>query len=345
MVPRMPIEPVHGGDPIPLDSPDDVATLVGHLERRDRQPAWLGDHFAYLAGTRPDWFRPYRETVVVDDHLPAWEVSFDDQCVLLAGAPDRCVETLATRLRERWSFHDAMALSAIGTEAARVTIADLVRDGADRDEFADSGIWVPPTGPAESRFTPDRRAVVLEPGDFPGADHPVGLPLADVVRDPASSPVVWHYASLRLSHIPGLPKFPAERAHLVAPASVCMWTLFADVDAGDRYWNEQVDYEDGPEEDYATDDPEFGVGRAVLRRYGPDLVYTNGHIQSTPGVVGTAGGPPIGLYPNPACPSCEKLMFHVATVQNHIREHGDGFRGLYLCEDCEKVAVTASGWN
>jgi hypothetical protein len=83
----------------------------------------------------------------------------------------------------------------------------------------------------------------------------------------------------------------------------------------------------------------------VLRPYGPDLVYSNGHIISTPGVAGTAGGPPIGLYANPACPSCEKLMFHVVTVENYIREHGDGFRSLYLCEDCEKVAVTATGWN
>jgi hypothetical protein len=341
----MPIKPVHGGDPIPLDSPGDVATLVGHLERRDRQPAWLGDHFAFLAGTRPDRFRPFQETVVVDDHLPRWEVSYDDQCVLLAGASDRCVETLAGRLRKRWSFYDAMALAAIGTDAARVVIADLVRGGADREEFESSGVWVPPTGPAELRFTSERRAVLLELGDFPGADNPVGLPLADVVREPASSPVVWHYASLRLSEIPGLPKFGAGRAHLVAPASGCMWTLFADVGTDDRYENEQVDYEDGPDEDYAAGSPEFGVGRAVLRPYGPDLIYTNGHIQSTPGVVGVAGGPPIGLYPNPVCPSCTRLMFHVTTVENYIREHGDGFRSLYLCEDCEKIAVTATGWN
>jgi hypothetical protein len=343
----MPIKPVHDGDPIPLESPDDVAALVGHLERRDRSPAWLGNHFAYLAGTRPDWFRPFQETVVVDDRLPGWEASYDDQCVLLAGASDRCVETLAGRLRERWSFYDATALAAIGTDAARVVIADLVRGGADRDEFESCGVWIPSTGPAELRFTPERRAVVLELGDFPDPENPVGLPVARVVRDPASSPVVWHYASLRLGEIPGLPSFPAERAHLVAPASACMWTLFADVDTDGRYRDEQVEYrdDDDPDEDYATADPDFGVGRVVLRPYGPDLVYSNGHIISTPGVAGTAGGPPIGLYPNPACPSCEKLMFHVVTVENYIREHGDGFRSLYLCEDCEKVAVTATGWN
>nr|BFE76158.1 hypothetical protein GCM10020092_094590 [Actinoplanes digitatis] len=48
-VPAMPIKPLRGGEPIPLDSPDDVAALVGHLSRGDREPAWLGTHFAYLA--------------------------------------------------------------------------------------------------------------------------------------------------------------------------------------------------------------------------------------------------------------------------------------------------------
>ncbi|MBB3094519.1 hypothetical protein FHR83_002171 [Actinoplanes campanulatus] len=344
----MPIKPVHGGDPMPLESPDDVATLVGHLERRDREPAWLGDHFSYLAGTRPDWFRPFQETVIAGNHLPFWEVVYNDACVLLAGASDRCVETLAGRLRDRWSHYDMWALAAIGTDAARVVIADLVRAGGDRQDLEDSGIWVPPTGPAEYRFTSQRRAVVLEPGDFPGADNPVGLPVERIVRDPATTPVVWHYASFRLGQIPGLPPFPAERAHLVAPASACLWTVFADIGADGRYLGEEVRFESGdddPDEDYADDAPGFGVGRVVLRPYGPDLIYSNGNVHSSPGVVGTAGGPPIGLYPNPSCPSCKRLMFHALTVETYIREHGDGFRSLYLCEDCHKVASTATGWN
>jgi hypothetical protein len=340
----MPIEPVTGEPPIPVDSPEDVAVLVEHLARGDRDPAWLGDHFAYLAGTRPQWFQPYQEQVV-DGLLERFEVAFDDQCQLLAGAPDACVQTLARRLRDSQDFHDALALSAIGTGAALTAIAEDVRNGGDREIYEDSGIRIPPTGPAEPRFSPHRRAVFLEPGDFPDAEHPVGLPIDRVVADPSSSPVVWHYLSLRLADVPGLPAWPAERAHLAAPASTGRWTVFAESGADGRYHGEQVVDEDEPDDDEFTDEPDFGRGRVLLRPYGPDLVYSNGHVHTTPGLVGTAGGPPIGLYPNPSCPSCKRLMFHAVTVSSMVREHGDGPRSLYLCEDCQTVAMTATGWN
>jgi hypothetical protein len=38
-------------------------------------------------------------------------------------------------------------------------------------------------------------------------------------------------------------------------------------------------------------------------------------------------------------------MFHVATVENHIREYGDGWRSAYICDDCQIVSCTATGWN
>ena len=41
------------------------------------------------------------------------------------------------------------------------------------------------------------------------------------------------------------------------------------------------------------------MAQARLKPYDGDLIYCNGHILATPGVVGTVGGPPIGLYPNP----------------------------------------------
>lgn len=338
----MPIKPVRGGPPIPVDSPADVAVLIEHLARGDRQPEWLGDHFAYLAGTRPEWFRPYQEQVV-DGLLDRFSVALEDQCQLFAGAPDSCVETLARRLRDRRDFDDASALAAIGTPAALTAVAEDVRNGGDRELYEDSGFWIPPTGPAQPRFSPQRRAVFLELGDFPDADHPVGLPVDRVVADPASSPVVWHYLSLRLAGVPGLPSWPAERAHLVAPAATFMWTMFAEAGADGRYHGERVVH-DGEPDDF-IDAPEFSLGRVVLRPYGPDLVYTNLHVHLTPGLVGTAGGPPIGLYPNPACPSCKRLMFHVLTVMNTVREYGHGPRSLYLCEDCHTVAVTATNWN
>ncbi|WP_433789618.1 hypothetical protein [Actinoplanes sp. CA-252034] len=336
----MPIKPVTGEPPIPVDSADDVAVIVEHLARGDRDPRWLGDHFAFLAGTRPEWFRPYQERVVAE-LLDRFEAAFDDQLLLFAGAPDDSVEVLARRLRDGEELHDVLALAAIGTEAARTAIAEAVRGGADRAVYEDTGIWIPTTGPAEYRFSTERRAVFLELGDFPDADHPVGLPIDRVVTG-ASSPVVWHYLSLGLAEVPGLPAWPTGHAHLVAPASIGHWTLFAEPAPDGRYHGEQV-VDDDPDD--FVDAPEFGRGRVVLRPYGADLVYCNGHVHLTPGLVGTAGGPPIGLYPNPSCPSCKRLMFHTITVSSTVREYGDGPRSLYLCEECRTVAVTATGWN
>src|SRR5438034_1001890 len=89
-------------------------------------------------------------------------------------------------------------------------LVDLMRTaGGDRDDYEESGGWVPPTGPAEYRFSPHRRAVfrrwVDDPAEVAAAAHPVGLPLDRVVRDPAHTPVTWHYLSLRLAEVPGLP--------------------------------------------------------------------------------------------------------------------------------------------
>jgi hypothetical protein len=92
---------------------------------------------------------------------------------------------------------------------------DLVRDGADRRSFDDSGIWIPPAGPAERRFTPHRLAVELRPTapELSTVDHPVGSPIAQVVRDERSTNVAWHYVSLRLTGLPGFPEWPPGRVH------------------------------------------------------------------------------------------------------------------------------------
>jgi hypothetical protein len=39
------------------------------------------------------------------------------------------------------------------------------------------------------------------------------------------------------------------------------------------------------------------------------------------------------------------LMFHVATLVDSVRPYGDGFRGLFVCEVCERVACHATSWN
>ncbi|MFC7484520.1 hypothetical protein ACFQX7_37095 [Luedemannella flava] len=81
---------------------------------------------------------------MVAELLDGFDVTYDNLCVLLADAPDGCVEHLARRLRAGWQFQAAWALAAIGTEAALAAVADLVRTGADAREFEDCGIWVPP---------------------------------------------------------------------------------------------------------------------------------------------------------------------------------------------------------
>ena len=91
--------------------------------------------------------------------------------------------------------------------------------------------------------------------------------------------------------------------------------------------------------------PGGGEGAVELRILDDTMTYRNGHIMFTTGATGIAGGPPLGIHPNPNCPSCGKLMFHVVTVEHHIREFGDGWRSGYLCEDCRTVACTGTGWN
>ncbi|GAB4052356.1 hypothetical protein [Catellatospora paridis] len=350
----MPIKTYTGAAAFPVDTADDVTALVELLGRAaidERLRNDLGDHFAFVAGTRPEWFRPHQDAVVTE-FIDGFDVTFDNLCVLFHGAPDRRVEHLERRLRSRWTYQQAWMLAAIGTEAALTAIAGLVRDGADPGkEFEDSGIWTPATGPARCRFTPHRQVVELrtvsDPAELLTADHPVGLPLDQVVRRPEATPAVWHYLSLRLDQVPGMPDLPADRVHLASPKGSVGWTLTTAAGPDGLWHDETVTFDEPPREDETevdNSDPR-GIGVAVLRPYDSDLVYSNGHVLSTPGVVGTAGGPPIGLYPNPHCRSCDRLMFHVVTVQNYIREYGHGWRTLYLCERCQITTCTATNWN
>jgi hypothetical protein len=255
-------------------------------------------------------------------------------------------------------------------------VADVMRAGlaerggsmtiAGRDEFDLVGVWVPPTGPAEYRFSPQRQLVRVEPvtaGELVMVDHPIGLPLDEVLADPHASPVTWHYLSIRLDAVPGLPPWPAPRAHLVGPRAIWDWTLTSRIDTRGRYRDEVVEFEEAEEPDVeeglAEQEAEGGpVAQARLLPYDDNLVYSRGLVEFSPDAagpagaepedrypVGTAGGPPRGVYPNPHCPTCGRLMFHVITVEHHIRDYGDGWRSLFLCEDCHVASVNATGWN
>ncbi|GAB3142856.1 hypothetical protein GCM10027290_18200 [Micromonospora sonneratiae] len=350
----MPIKTYTGTASFPVDTADDVTALVELLSRAavdDKLRNDLGDHFAYVAGVCPEWFRPHQETVITQ-FLDVFDVTFDNLCVLLNGAPATCVERLERRLRNRWSFREAWALAAIGTEPALTAIADLVREGTDPKEFEDSGIWTPSTGPAQYRFSPHRRVVELRsasgPAELVDADHPVGIRLGQIVRHPDSTAIAWHYLSLRLSEVPGMPDWPTDRVHLVSPQGSVGWTLTAALDRDGFWHSEIVTFDEPPEndvEDSVDNDDQGSMGVVVLRPYDDSLTYSNGHVLSTPGIFGTAGGPAIGLYPNPHCRSCDRLMFHVVTVQSQIREYGHGWRSLYLCEECQFTTCTATNWN
>jgi hypothetical protein len=207
------------------------------------------------------------------------------------------------------------------------------------------------------RFTRERRAVRVErfagDADDPEAvPHPVGLPLSTVVADPTQDTIVWHYCSFTLAEMEGLPGLSARRLHLVSPPLNSDWTVFSSLDADGRYADATLmrREETDPEEmaDMRADTrarAEEDRGYLTLLPYDDQLVYCNGHTEHTPGVVGDVGGPPIGLYPNPRCPTCSTLMFHVATVTKDVREYGDGFRSLFVCEDCDLTASHATMWN
>jgi hypothetical protein len=351
----MPIEPVTRMEPLPVETPEDVAALVDLLvpaNADDDLSRGLGDHFSYLAATHPEWFAPYRE-LVLTERLRSFNGNFGDFCILFGGAPDHCVEYLLGKLRDGWSIWSGWALASIGTDAAMTAVADWVRAGGDRSGFEDLGVWVPPTGPARYRFSLQRRAVFRrwldDPAELTTVDNPVGLPLSEIVGDPDRSKITWHYVSLRVDQVPGMPAWPVERVHLVGPRANWGWTLTARFDERGRYFDETVaiDSPDPEDEEYLIHEEQRGGGYGAvdLRPYDADLVYCNGHIQLTPDVVGTAGGPPLGIYANPHCPSCDMLMFHVASIEHHVRDYGDGWRSVFVCEDCQLVTCNATGWN
>jgi hypothetical protein len=361
----MPKDPDNGAARRPT-GPDDVAAMVAELRdvrgnrRFSRQSRELTNRFAYLAGVHPEWFAPFQEAVLTDPELfEGFGPSFADQCVLLREAPDRCVEHLLSVPRDDGEdIEIGWALAAIGTPAALDAVAWHARNGGSREEYEKCGVWIPPTGPAQYRFTPHRRAVFRHPAatmaEVRRSTHPVGLPVDAVARDPDRTAIAWHYLTLSLAEVPGLPDWPVERIHLVGPRHWSEWSLTARFDEHGRYHSEQVvaddeeyaDEEDGGNlDDLLPDDAGDLLGWVELRPYDADLKYDNGHIDLTPGVVGTAGGPPAGIYAAPGCDSCGRLMFHVVSVEHHVRDYGDGRRSLYVCEDCQSVTCAATGWN
>lgn len=364
----MPIKPVMNLLHLPVETEDDVQALLRmprticsepSRSKRESLSRDLGDHFAYLAGVKPELFRPFQGQLVElpDDELKHVGTTFLDLVPLLHGAPDACVDVLVQRLeRNPGVFWVEELLAAIGTPYALAKAANYARAHGKVDLFEHLGLLIPNDGAAEWRFTPRCLAMFTHP--LPdGRDerlleesHPIGLPLPHVLQNPEASAVTWHYVSVTVSQIPGVPSWPGTRLHLVSPRVDCDWTMYFRQDEADRYMREHLVVEEEEddweyteklrESESATDQ-----GYATLRPFDDSLVFCNGHIVMTEGVAGHVGGPPIGLYPNPKCIHCGRLMFHVLSIPNHIREFGTGFRSVYLCERCHVIACTATSWN
>lgn len=302
----------------------------------------------YLSATNPHWFQPYQEAAVttLSKSLP---MDFATACVLLRGTPSSAVTALVDRVAA--DPQDRLAvdlLAATGDEEGLLALADIARL-REIPGLNELGVHVGATGPAVWRFSPRLYAVVV-PGESPPGQNPdgtVSLPLSEVAADPDGS-ITWHYLSLRPDRIVGAPTWPFPLAHLVSPRTY-WYELQGEVDAVGRYVRPHVEVEHGA---FDTGMAEAELDRpspvsASLRQLDADLLYCNGHVHLTPSVVGHAGGPPIGLYPNPVCSGCDVLMFHLTSVRADFdpAEYGDGFRSLFVCETCVRVASRGTGWN
>ncbi len=336
--------------------------------RRERE---IEDDLFYVGATRPELFHPLQDELL---NLPDAVLKNLQQYIdpwLLHGAPDAFVERIEKRLSEQEPYPSGVAtlalegmLEAVLTPAALRAIAAYANRTGRWKEFDDGGFWAPPGArTAVPRFTTDRRALRLD--SFDGSveelaqrPHPVGLPASLVADRFARDSVAWHYCSLTLAEtgLTGLPPLPQwmARVPLVSPP-VTNCILFYEVRSEGTIGATELlvssfdsDTMAGvtEEREDARRRVDQGRGELVALPFDDQLVYSNGHILSTPGVEGQMGGPPLGLYGNPHCPRCGVLMFHIALLDFTVREYGDhGFRALFVCEHCGKAASSSFGYN
>jgi len=361
----MPLRSVGEKLKLPVDTPADAEALFEAGLAIAQNPSHsyrtyaardLEDHFFYLAALHPELMPQLhlRFAGLTDAQLEHFGFTFSTWLHLLQGANDACIDTILKALQSAPdNFNRRQMLAAIGTPAALSAVAAFAHKFDAVDDFVDLGFWVPSaTSPAQPRFMMNRWAIrkvaTTKKGmHAPDVRHPVGLPLEAVAVNVAG--ISWHYLSLDTRVIPGLPPMPGTHLHLVSPPIFIGWTLHSDILFDGRYQARACERDDDDDElddllDQAREENE-GYGYAELLPFDDELVYCNGHVLSTENVYGVVGGPPIGLYPNPMCVECGRLMFHVATVEDRIRSYGDGFRCLYVCEDCNVAACTGVSWN
>jgi hypothetical protein len=368
----MPIKPVTGTLHLPVETEPDVYNLfdAGLKIARDSSPSRrhnaardLEDHFFYVGALCPSYAISLQPAFVrlTEEQLAGFAFTFNTWLYLLNGADDTNVGILVDLLRERpdnWVRRDMLA--AIGTPPALSALADLAHRYDWTDDLARMGFDIPDTAePARPRFTAWRKAVKVLPfTDSRSAwllqPNPIGLPLSEVTDAAGQQVIRWHYLSIATAALSQMPSLPAERLHLVSTRINCCWTLYCTLLEDGRYSvssvvNSQEEDEEGQEinallgEREKEDPDRYAI--AQLLPFDDSLTYTNSHILCTEDVYGQVGGPPIGLYPNPRCERCRVLMFHVLTVPSYINDYGDGWRSLYVCENCRMTACTATSWN
>ncbi len=365
----MPLRPVTGTLQLPIGSADDLRALleVGRALAPERQGRLsiekyrrdLEDYFYYIGAICPEYFRPLQRDVVYlpDDELMNFFFPFHVWLYLLQDAPDGCVDHIVSRLRsadvnagQLVNLLEEM-LAGISTPYALRAMADYALAAGKRQRFAeDLGFWIDDVGnPAVPRFTRERQAVRLRQREgtaeeMAGLTNPVGLPIAAVVSNPQQKRLVWHYCSFDLNLLPGMPALGVTRLHLVSPPLFANWTAFCAISPDGRYDTFRTVRDDDDDivsmrqmRADAKRDEAWGRGSLELLPYDDHLIYCNGHTMLTPDVVGDVGGPPL-LGSVPACPKCGKTMFFVSCVDRKVREYGDGFRSLFVCEDCMVAA-------
>lgn len=341
-----------------MDGPDDIALVFAALERipergfftKERAQRDVAEEIAYQLMAHRDWIRPHVERLVRvynDLHL-----TFDWLCLLMENAPGSLIAHLVDRhLDDLDDYPTRTLLMASRTPSAMATVATTARSHPPTErDLRDLGFHLPSEGPAEPRFVVERRALLLLSDSDPAtAAHSVGLPLAEVAA-PSETAITFHYWSVTPSAFPSLPQWQG-RAHLVSVRDFTGWVMWASAGHDGRLTLIRHEHDD----DHSLDDLNERLddeakapqpaGAAELVPFDDRLIYANMHIEMTPGFVGVIGGPPMGLAPSPLCVRCGRLMFHIGWTGHTPRAYGDGFRSLFICEDCRISATLATLWN
>ena len=341
-----------------MDGPADIELVFAALERlgergfftKERAERDVAEEIGYQLVVHPDWVRPHSGRLVREHG--GLGLTFDWRCLLMQDAPADLVEHLLERHRtDPDDWQTRWLLMASRSEPAMATLARTARGHeATRQDLRALGFHLPADGPAEPRFAVVQHALRYLPGsDATAAPHAVGLPL-DRVRAPGESDVTFHYLSVSPALVPDMPAWDGQ-AHLVSIRDLTGWVHWARVESDGRIRTARIEHDDDDSLEDLNDRLDAAAaapqdaGEVELLPFDDGLTYSNQHVLSTPEVIGVVGGPPMGLASAPDCVTCGRLMFHVGYTAHSVRRYGDGFRSLFICEDCRVSATLATLWN